>query len=583
MRAGRAVKRTMPSVWSMRPRSTATSSTRGSSLEAAKKASQSGRGAFKKCWRDTALDNTPSRSNITEGPPRRPWFHVQQRGAHLFGFFGLGRRPAAGRRLLHKRHNRCVADDLVISLPVGARMLVVASLLLDQRATAGSLSAAGEVARAVASWSGPGAVVVAGNLFQVPGPDEAARALCSHAVLRDALLSFADAPARQVVMLPGVHDSWLACSSPGTDAIAGSIGAKVARAVTAEFRTVGGTRSARIATGESPGGVPASMAAARSGYARLADVVPGLWRGRTSAWLAGAERLEDPATMPRFVASRLVYRQFGLRAWLLALPVIVALPVALLRSARQVLRVFLLTAAAAGVVELLVLVALALVSVRQVWLAFSGQATSPMDLNEPDRALARELVGGGLAGLVTAASGRAELTKVANGFYANPGACSEVVREYPSRFAGAGLPSPFLGSRNIGWVELEAGNELHARLLLGEELVAGATPAERLVAKGAGKLAPHNVRHAGHAQASPAPVLVASLPNGEQWPRQISYPVQQQRTRRAAALVVAAAGLLSLLSAVAAPVAHRLRAVSQLVPLAVPQAAGALAALGGSR
>ena len=54
-----------------RPRRVATSSMRGSSLEAEKKDSQSGLGPLMKCWRAAASASTPSRSNTTAGPVSR--------------------------------------------------------------------------------------------------------------------------------------------------------------------------------------------------------------------------------------------------------------------------------------------------------------------------------------------------------------------------------------------------------------------------------------------------------------------------------------------------------------------------------
>ncbi|HTV11545.1 MAG TPA: phosphatidylglycerol lysyltransferase domain-containing protein [Acidimicrobiales bacterium] len=468
-----------------------------------------------------------------------------------------------------------MADDLVISLPVGARVLVVANLLLGNSPSPASLAASEELAHAVSSWTGPGAVVVAGNLFSEQGVGSPIEALSSHVALKNALASFSKGAARSLVVLPGERDGWLR-SSPGVaDALRKDAGAQIAGAVTAEFGTRSGASFVRIEVGQYPGS--GTIEAVSPGYGRLADLVPGIWRGSTSAWLAGMEKLEDPAAVSRFVASRLVYRQFGRRAWLLVIPVLVALAIALARPARHFVGAFLATAAIAGAVEVLVLLTLAAVSVRQIWLAFSAQSARPRDINEPGRAMARQLVGEGFAGMVTGGTGRPELVRLGSGFYANPGCCAEVVTEYPSRLAGAGLPSPFLACSRSGWVELEAGNELHARLLCSEAPLGGATFLERLLAKGLSRAA----TFARRSHRSPTPALIASLPHGQEWPREASYPPPERRTRRIAALVVTAAGLVSLLAAVAGPVAHRLRAISRLMPLAVPQAAGALAALGG--
>ena len=60
------------------------------------------------------------------------------------------------------------------------------------------------------------------------------------------------------------------------------------------------------------------------------------------------------------------------------------------------------------------------------------------DRNEIPRSTARDLVTGGYAGLVTGHTCRPELTHFANGFYANAGACSEVVAEHDTVIPGLG-------------------------------------------------------------------------------------------------------------------------------------------------
>ncbi|MGA3219675.1 MAG: phosphatidylglycerol lysyltransferase domain-containing protein [Acidimicrobiales bacterium] len=468
-----------------------------------------------------------------------------------------------------------MADDLVLPLPVGARVLIFANLHLSSTATTASSEAANEVARAIGYWSGPGAVVLAGGSFDFPAEQaDVPGALDAHPGLRDALRDFAAAPGRRVVVLPGKRDAWLAHPGTGAAELRAHIGADVAPAVVAELLTAGGMRRARIEPGDEfhvPAAVPAGPTEApEPGHQRLADVFPGLWRGSTSGWLAGLNQLDDPSAASRFVASRLVYRQLGRRAWLLAVPVLVALllrlPVALLRPARNVSGILLATALGAALVESVLLIALAVVSLRQIWLAFSGRTGGPRDLNETARAAGRELVSAGWAGLVTGATCRAELSPVGSGFYANAGCCGDVVSEYPPHGAGLGLPSAFLATRQLAWMELETGNELHARLLYGQVLLPGATLAERLLTG---------------VPVLPWPVVVASFPHGRSWPAVSGRVVPHRRSRRLAALVVAAAGFLSLVSDLSAPVAHHLNVLRQLLPLAVPQAAGALAALGG--
>lgn len=515
-----------------------------------------------------------------------------------------------------------MADDLLLELPLGARLVVFADLRLGAMATGPSARASQEVAGVIGSWSGPGAVVIAGDLFEagldrpyLNGQALVMAALDAHPAFKRALGEFAAGPGRSVVIIPGGRDAWLGYDPAAGRALGELTGARVAVAVVVEMVTVAGLRRARIEAGDhrpvagngaappplltpppplSPAPTPVPPAA--PGRQRLADLLPGVWRGSTSGWLSGMAELDDTSAVSRFVASRLVYRQFVRRAWLLAIPLgaalLLRLPVALLRPAHHMAGILLASALGATALELVVLVGLLLVSLRQVWLAFSGPGGGPRDLNEAARAAARQLAMTGWAGLVTGGPGRPELSRSSGGgFYANAGSCADIVTECPVKLAALGLPAPFLEVRQMSWVELEAGNELHARLLVGQVLLPGVTVAERLLARlpspspatgdhvRGGPLRP--VAKARRAVPAPVPVVVATYPKGPVWPQVASHQVPHRRTRRLAALVVAAAGFFSVVSTLSRPIAARLDVVRQFVPLAVPQAAGALAALSG--
>jgi lysylphosphatidylglycerol synthetase-like protein (DUF2156 family) len=523
-----------------------------------------------------------------------------------------------------------VVEELVVDLPLGARLLVFAGLRLGTTPTEASAMAAEEVARAIGSWDGPGAVMIAGDLLssELQGGAAMAAALDSHPTLASALQAFTSLPGRRVVVMPGRDEAWLtgavdtAAAGTAPERTAGAVGTAADRttaAGTAADRTAGvpealarlgvevaerAVAEMRTGTGVSrvlvEPGQPAAWATdgtTRRDIPLLGDVVPGVWRGRTSGWLAGMKDLDDPAALPRFVASRLVYRQFGRRAWLLALPVLLAilllrLPASLLGMTRAMRGAIVLTAVAMGAVELAVVLVIGAVFLRQIWLALSGQAGGPRDLNEPARARSRALVSRGWAGLVSGGTHGAELSahRVAAvdgstraGFYANPGCCGDVVSEVPPRLGGFGLPSPFLAKRHIGWVELEAGNEMHARLLHGELAMAGATLAERFLARRPDLPAEE---HRGRWRSSPKgsgprPQVMASFPLGPSWPALSVRHALHRRARRMASLVVGLAGFMSLVVALSAPLAHRLRLLRQFVPLVVPQAAGVLACLAG--
>ncbi|HLY84241.1 MAG TPA: phosphatidylglycerol lysyltransferase domain-containing protein, partial [Acidimicrobiales bacterium] len=192
--------------------------------------------------------------------------------------------------------------------------------------------------------------------------------------------------------------------------------------------------------------------------------------------------------------------------------------------------------------------------------------------NDAPRGLARELVTGGFAGLVTGHTRHPELTHLGPGFYANAGCASEVVSETPSRLVNVGMPSLFLAHRQVSWVELEAGNELHVRLLHARQDLPGATLIERLMAQRDPETdtAKRKELH---------PRVAATFPQGASWPSPVDTTVQLRRIRRRAATLVGIAGIVSLVSAFIQPVERRLQVLLKLIPLVVPETADALVAL----
>ncbi len=308
-----------------------------------------------------------------------------------------------------------------------------------------------------------------------------------------------------------------------------------------------------------------------AGHQRLADVFPGLWRGSTSGWLAGLGQLDDPSAASRFVASRLVYRQLGRRAWLLAVPVLLALllrlPVALLRPGPHVSGILLATTLGAAVVESVVLVALALVSLRQIWLAFSGRAGGPARL---ERGGPGRRPGAGQRGLGRSGHGRHQPGG------AEPGGHRLLRQRRLLRGRRERVPASrrqHSACRPLSWRPVNWPGSNWRR-------GTNCTPAS------------FTARSCCRGRPWPSGLLTASavaaaaggrrqFPPRAPWPAVPGRVVPHRRSRRLAALVVAAAGFLSLVSDLSAPVAHHLNVLRQLLPLAVPQAAGALAALGG--
>ncbi|MDQ1395288.1 MAG: lysyl-tRNA synthetase, class, partial [Acidimicrobiaceae bacterium] len=464
-------------------------------------------------------------------------------------------------------------------------MLVVSDLHLSREATTASMAASTELAQTVEAWTGPGAVILAGDCFELLEGDvrDPRPALQTHARFGAALKAFAAAEGRRLFCLPGNHDGRLAWDAKAVAGVREMTGAEMALTVDLYISTGSGVRMVHVEHGHQfdPANSftdPRNPADTPLGQHLVRDLMPGLRSGPGSAgWLAGVEDLADPVAFPRFLASRLTYRRLARHAWILTLPFLAAvalrLPIIYALGRHASLAPWarrLVLVGVGAIVDLLLIVVVAAVAARRTWSALSGVGLGGRGdaQNDAARDAARAMVNGGGAGLISGHTHHPELTNFGTGFYANTGCGSEVVDECPSRLGGLGLPSVFLAHRELSWVELEAGAQLHVRLLHARVDLPNGSLLERAIAKREKATDAH-------------PTVVATFPQGESWPPVADPAPRLRRIRRWGAASLALAGILDLSSAFYPPEKQRLGQVLKLVPLAVPQTANGLVAFAG--
>jgi lysylphosphatidylglycerol synthetase-like protein (DUF2156 family) len=487
------------------------------------------------------------------------------------------------------------AEPLVVPVGVGRRVVVAANFGLTGQATAATTWAVSGFARTLDSWDGPGLVVVAGNLLDLGGAadpaGEAADALAAYPRLTESLRRFSAGADRRTVCVPGSADA--ALGAPGAArSVVEELGIEVAPSVDLHLATAAGTRKVRIEAG-----VPVDIDTARPAppAAGVLAVAP----DPTVHWQEGIDRLSDPAGMQRFLTSRLLYRRFARFGWWLLVPFIVALVLSLPfvatalahllvnqpRPVRAISRVRnttwgarLLVATVVCVIEIVVMAGVLGWLARHAWRTLGGGrlgrlfeeplSSAGATANDGARDAGRLLATQGYAGFITGATLQAELTHFGTAVFACAGGNGEIVEEHPGRF---GMLPVFLSRRQLAWVELETGAELHARLLLARSEMASATLLERVAAR-------DRRIHDHH------PVVVAAHPSGSSWPPGPDLHAVRHRSRRVrrwASGAIAVAGIVDLLSAVTPPLRGRLHLVLEIVPLGATQAAGALVALAG--
>src|SRR5271170_881281 len=362
--------------------------------------------------------------------------------------------------------------DRTLPVALGRRVEVVGDLLLPPEPTDSSRAACADIARRLEEWQGPGIVILCGRLVAPSCQDDQAGVVEKHPELLAALSVFAARADSQVIAVMGPAER-----EPALVETLERQGVAVRDGVDLACETGAGTRTVLVRAGIlRPDGNPPMDAAP-------ADDRP---------WLAGMDRLDDPRLARSFVTSRVLYRR--LRRYLWAPPLALAVVALLLRvefvvdglgrvfrTHRQqtaLQRAYDATWPSRFIVTLVIAVALLAVlalvvaiSSRGIWRALGGEGLPAPWAGGPSgtRPIAHELleldgvdaldatraaVEAGISGVIVGGALVPELTHLDTGFFACPGATSEVVHEHRGRL---GLPPTFLHHRQESTLEIETG------------------------------------------------------------------------------------------------------------------------------
>jgi lysylphosphatidylglycerol synthetase-like protein (DUF2156 family)/UDP-2,3-diacylglucosamine pyrophosphatase LpxH len=477
-----------------------------------------------------------------------------------------------------------VPDLIQLEVGRGSRVLVVSDLHLAPVASEVSTKAADELAELLSGFAEPGILVIAGDGFEMlaAAPDIDG-ILDSHPQFTDAVRRFASHRDHRVVLTPGNHDGQLAWDANSVAVLQSRLGVTdVALACDLAIETGSGIQLVRVMHGHqfdkyNAFDDPRSPVDTPLGHHVVREVLPKLAsRDQPGSLLEGVRWCNgDPSA---FLGSRLLYRMVAGWLWWLAVPFAAAIVLRFMSFAPGVkpldshhavrwmvwfgILVVAITviAAVTGIATMLrVNRALADASVSERGDAAAHNATV--------RAQASRLIAEGYAGLITGHTHEPELSQVGEGFYANTGCATEVVRARKARF---GLPTPFLAVRRLSMVELHAGPVLSVSLSMAERPIGQPSLLERLV------LAPERAR--------PQTLeVVGHLPDGATWPineRALMPWVRRRRIRRVAAFTLLIAGLLNVVFALLWAVPWT-RPVDHWLPFGIHPVSGVTAVIGG--
>ena len=458
-----------------------------------------------------------------------------------------------------------------LPIPYGHHVFVVSDLSLSALTSTMSRPLV-ELTTLLGDIDDPAVVVVAGNLF-FPRPghafaDEVATTLAHLSDFVDAVRDFVAHETHQFFVVPGSDDALLA-SDDRAQALLRDVGAVIASDLVLQVASSRGVRDLAIAAG--------------SHRIDLDNVDP--------ADRADADRLEDPAALASFVASRVLYRRLAPWIWL----VLIALAAADAFNSLTMLvghfthHVYQVHAPHTNsfwgnlIVNLVVLVsaealvvgAASLVVRRRFNRSHRGDAESEPLANtlvDGENALdfARRIVERGGVGAVIGGAPRPALAFLDRGVCAVPGPSRTVLIKREGR---AGLPPVFTSVLRLGIVEIEAASDVQVRLIGGESALSRSRALERLVGGSPAQVGP-----------PPGTTTLGSWPHGAPFPvseNRLHLQRQQRSVRRWASGLLFLDGLVNVAVTASPPLRTRLHTVLTILPLGVAQSAAVITAVAG--
>ena len=418
-------------------------------------------------------------------------------------------------------------------------------------------------------------VVIAGNLFYPEPTSDLVRfidaTLAALPTLRDQIIAFTTNVRHRFIVLPGSEDHELNQNHDARERLE-QLGVTFASDLILNVATANGVRDLAVAAGT------CTIDTVRADVDDRAD----------------AHRLEDPHALPRFVASRVLYRRLGGWVWF---PVIALFMFDVLTSLNAIFyhftrhHIHVRTPHSGSFWGNLVLNLLILAIVEAVVVTIAGlivrrrfdrdaRRAAPTDLSEPlaltlvddvdALEFARRNAERGGAGAVVGGAPRPALAFLDRGVCAAPGPSRTVVVERRGRF---GLPPVFTSVDRLGIVEIEAASTVQVRLYAGETSRRRGRLLEQIVA---------------HTYVQPAPSgatsTVGSWPTGNPFPVTLERLKEQRRqrtVRRTASGLLFLDGLVNVIVTASPPLRSRLHEVQTIFPLGVAQSAAAFTAVAG--
>jgi lysylphosphatidylglycerol synthetase-like protein (DUF2156 family)/UDP-2,3-diacylglucosamine pyrophosphatase LpxH len=443
-----------------------------------------------------------------------------------------------------------IPHKIEISLPRGARTIVVSDLHLGMAPTENSTKVAEEIAGVLDGIDGPAAFVIAGDGFEMlAGPPEIETILDAHPNFTERVLAFSQGADHHVIILSGNHDGRVAWDGDIQEVLRRRLGATdLGLVCDINQETSDGVKKVHVTHGNQSDPYnmfedPFDPVDTPFGHHIVQDVLPEIEARQSPGSLFEGIHFLD-GDIADFVGSRLFYRKIVGKIWLISTPfiaVIVMRLLALLPGFSKIVghsaQRFFLFGGFLVVFMVLVAAVTAVATLMRVNRALQDTAVSmrgdPATHNAPARADAARMIAKGYSGLISGHTHEPEVSVVGQGFYANTGSGTLSV---VGRSARLRLPEPFIEVERFSYIEMVGGAELEIKLWLRERPLPSPVILERISQKPQ-KDDDYELHVAG------------ALPAGPTWPidkRGLVRNIQRRRVRRAAEVVLLLCAVLNI-------------------------------------
>lgn len=364
-----------------------------------------------------------------------------------------------------------VPDMLNVSISTPSSVLVASDIHLAARHTKASRNVERYLTERITELAQreEAIVVLNGDIFELWAGQEPTveKALLAHNKLARAWQDFASQTNHRVVLVIGNHDGKLGWDKSSQKTLQ-QIGIELCFRLELNIKTLKNTKKIVFEHGhqldpENAFADPRNPHDKPFGQYIVQKALP-MVHASQGQLLADINYLSEPYRFPKFVASRVFYREILSRLWWLLVPVAIIFVARVLigyeilvttgYTAAYIARVLLYVELAVLLTVLVIIAAMGLILSRVLRRArpIPGGAHGKHH-NAPARHKAQQLIEDKQAwGYVTGHTHRPELRHIENGFYANSGSGTEMVDAAKTRF---GLPNTYMSLNHLHWLELD--------------------------------------------------------------------------------------------------------------------------------